>query len=468
MTDENVVITDAQWESLWELPVTVHTKFTGLTHTHPSVVAKDVASFRSSATIGEASLHMQSALQHWNELGLFRSASFRFEPTVGGTSRDVCLHITVEEGRSKRTLSVTQSENGTAPAVTFGLRNVAGGRYSLEGSYVPPTIGQHSWSMSLISNVPWLGRTASYSVNLRTEQRTMLPVEVDRIQEVKMESRGSDSAWTFGLRRLVSATRDPTAVPRSLLDSLVQHSKVFLRHELRSRRVRTHSDPDAYVRYPLPIGGQEATLSSETCGILGGFPCFQKCEFQGSKYWCPLPWLSLQWSLRLGIVVPLFGTSIPLADRLFLSWRHVRGYKSIGPTTLDLRPGEEPVSRLAATGGNTLWATSLSANMPFFLLPQNGLVATHCFVNVGNLKLVQSWGELTDVRKWWSTAAGSYGCGLVLTRLPLLGEMPFGRLEFNCSVPLSSLSGGGGQTPLDGRLFDRFKFGLVWTSTSDL
>lgn len=472
--DDGIMLTPEQISALLQAEADVHVKVTGLSRIDRKVVDKLISHVVSSATIGDAVREADQAVSQWLAAGLFKRADYSLEPPQEATNRDVVVHFRVEEGRPQRSIGVFTSE-AALPEVRVGLSNLFGGKYSIQGTYVPPASKLHSWSLAVSSLVPWLGRSTEYSIGARTEAKTLHPADVERVEEIKATTRTQEGAFEIGFQRRTMAARDSHRIPRELLRDFVTHGKGFLRHEVHVDRTVKHQHPLLFDMYPLPVSGFDVSMISELCGsFLGGTSCFHKWECLGTRYWPVGPFCSLQWSAKLGSVAPLTPNSrVPLNDRLFLSQRHVRGYKSIGPSTFDLftdaATGEGcRMTRYAPTGGNALAASSLSFNFPFLLFPRNGMVAMHAFVDGGSLRWVRRASELLDVQAWRDSAKASAGFGLVITRLPLIGQIYNGRFELNVSVPLSvgsnGLPGLRATTP-DAQLFDTVKFGLTWSSS---
>lgn len=456
--DIPIIVTEDHLTKLLAADVHPHVHFEGLATIDRRALEKGVKELESSQTVHELVGTTEKLTSHWVQSGLFRRAFYNLEPAADGGSKDVVVNIEVEEARPSKSIGVFTTD-GAVPEIRAGLKNILGGKYSLELNYIPPTARLHSWSCSLVSNVPWLGRTAEYYLGTRTETKTLHPADAERVDELRATARNDESSLSVGYQRRSMAARNMTDVPDSLRKDFECHGKAYVRHEMNINRTKSHSAPILNQIYPLPVAGYELNVTSEVCGgILGGLPCFHKWEGQFTKFWSITPLVSFQWGCKLGSIEPLSKGRIPLSDRLFLSHRHVRGYKTIGPSTFD-NVGD--TTRFAATGGNALWATTASLNFPFLGFPTNGMAAMHLFADWGNLRMINTIKELTNAKEWLSTSKGSVGVGIVITRIPLLGITPNGRFELNFSLPLKTGKAGG---PDQSRLFDKVKFGLVWSS----
>jgi outer membrane protein assembly factor BamA len=472
---ERVVITDEMMANIMDVPVRSHVRFTGLSRIHPRVIQYEVDEIQKTETVFEAIRASETARQRWvDQLGLFKKADFSLEPTKDGTNRDMCVQMDLEERRPQRSVGVFTTET-SMPEVRVMLKNIFEGRYSLQANYVPPSGQSEAWSVSVLSNVPWIGRTAEYYAGLRREVRPMQAGEAERVEEVKAVSRkdvnGVNSSWTIGLQWRQLASRDSASLPASIVRDFTRQQKAYIEHKVSVDRTQTHRHPVLYSMYPLPVGGYDVHFTNELSGgLLGGDTSIFKTAFQSSVYKLLHPLVSIHWGWKMGMVTSVGAARhVPIQDRHYLSYRHVRGYKSLGPSLLD-EEGVVEAKRYGATGGNTLWATSLSLNFPFIGIPQNGLAALHLFANCGNLQNFSSLQQFKEgFKSFLVSSDASVGAGVIVTRIPLLGVAPSGRFEFNWSVPLHI--GEDGRLYSQARnpnLFDRFKFGLVWSDAASM
>ncbi|KAG8343069.1 putative Surface antigen [Trypanosoma vivax] len=461
----NVVEKDIK-ESL-HLPVRAHVRVRGIEKLHPRVISRDLEAIKRSRTIFDITNNMNEAKSRWVRLGIFNDVKFNLEPTFDGAPDDVCVHIDVVESKAKKTFGVYTTET-ILPELTLSLENIFGGRYSFSGSYAPPTSRLHAVSFSMHSNVPFLGQRGEYFVGRRIENKVYHPATSEKIEELKAvtknEKQNISSELSIGFQRRILASIDKHELSEDFAKDFKTTFKGFITHDFGFSNVMYHADPYLCNMYPLPIQGSQLNLKNEIAGgILGGEFNFLKSEVQTAKYWPLGPFCSLQWNAKLAGIWSYNRTRIPLNDRLFLSSSHIRGFKSVGPSTID--GGVKRGGRFAATGGNALWATSVSLNFPFLLFPDNGLMAMHLFANIGNLKMLHDSSELFNVYHWLRTCAASFGFGIVVTRIPLLGIAPNGRFELNFSIPFCfDERGNVNYRSHNKNLFDHVKFGLTWSS----
>lgn len=461
-----VNITEDEVKAALKVPIRAHVRLSGACNTHPLVVAKDLETIKRCGTMQEAVQAMTEIRSRWVSMGIFRSVQYNFEPTEDGLKNDICVHIEVVEEKPKKSIGVFTTDT-SIPEITVALENIFGGRYSVKGNYIPPASRVHSISFSLLSNVPYIGQNAEYYIGRRTENKVYHLANAERIEEVKATTTNQKgkvaSELSIGFQRRTLLSKHMKDIPVGDLADFTATDKGYIRHQLTFTDVAHHANPFLYNMYPLPIYGNQLSVSNEFAGgPLGGEFSFLRSELQAVKY-VPLgPFFSLQLSAKLAGIYPFLGGRIPLNDRLFLSNCHVRGFKSVGPSTLD---SGSPVNRFAATGGNALWAASASLNFPFLFFPNNGIAAMHLFANAGNLRMLDSFESLKDGYRWLRECACSVGAGVVITRIPLFGVAPSGRFEINMSIPLG-VDKEGNIVCRNGHksLFDRFRFGLVWSS----
>lgn len=452
-----------------DVDINTHIRLNGIKRIHPSVLAKDLEALKRCTTLRAATLSMEGIKERWKQLRLFKEVDYVFQPTEDGTTQDVCVHIEVSELPATKSIGIMTTDSAY-PEVNVSLDNILGGRYTLQGSCLSPGSRMQAISVSLFSNVPFLGTSAEYFAGHSTEKKNYHLASAEKMFELKAVARNKkgplSSEFTVGLQRrrlLPVSKRD--ILGDDVLDFSTRH-KGYVRHDVSLSNVEYHTHPYLYNMYPLPIGGSVLQMTNEIAGaLMGGDVSFFKSELQASKFWKLGPFFSLHWSARAaGIATDQH--RIPINDRLFLGSSHIRGFKSVGPSNLERLTTP---SRFAATGGNALWASSLSLSFPFIGIPHNGFAAMHLFANIGNLRMVQSMAQLTDTRKWLRDSACSVGGGIVVTRIPLLGVLPSGRFEVNFALPLG-LTRKGDLTFCNGpqELFERLKFGLVWSSQTSL
>ncbi|KAG5473838.1 hypothetical protein LSCM1_04470 [Leishmania martiniquensis] len=461
-----VTIGEDDLKAALKMPIRAHVRLVGIEKTHPSVVAKDLETIKQCRTMQEAVEAVTEIRSRWVSAGIFRNVQYNFEPTADGERNDVCVRLDVVEENPKKSVGVFTTDT-SIPEITVALENILGGRYSVKGNYIPPASRVHSISFSFLSNVPFIGHSAEYYVGRKTENKTYHLANAERVEEVRATAISQKdklaSEITIGFQRRTLLTKHMKHIPVEDAVDFSATDKGYIRHQFTITDVAHHANPFLYNMYPLPIYGSQVNFCNELAGgPVGGDFSFMKSEFQGSKY-IPLgPFFTLQLSSKLAGIYPFLGNRIPLNDRLFLSNCHVRGFKSVGPSTLDWGGN---ASRFAATGGNALWATSLSLNFPFLFFPNNGIASMHLFANAGNVRMIDSFDAAKDYYRWLRHCACSVGAGVVITRIPIFGVAPSGRFELNMSIPVG-IDKQGNVVCRNGRksLFDRFRFGLVWSS----
>ncbi|KEG13803.1 Tob55 [Trypanosoma grayi] len=467
LDSQEVRITEDDIERSLDIPVRTHVRIRGIQRIHPNVISRDVEAIKRSHTISEISNNMNEARARWARMGIFRSVNFNLEPTFDGEPNDVCVHIDVEESKATKSFGIFTTET-VLPELTLSLENILGGRYSVSGNYIPPTSRTHAVSFSIRSNVPFLGQTGEYYIGKRDEAKTCHPATSEKVEEIRATTRneknGVLSDLSIGFQRRLLASKDKRDLGEDLLNDFTTTFKGYVKHELALSSAEYHANPFLCNMYPLPIRGGQISMKNELAGgPFGGQFTFLKSEVQTAKYWPLGSYCSFQWNTKLAGIWSYQQARIPLNDRLFLSTCHVRGFKSVGPSTMDISGRDG--GRFAATGGNALWATSISLNFPFLFFPNNGLAAMHLFANAGNLQMIDSKPELLDLTRWFRSCAASVGFGVVVTRIPLFGVSPNGRFELNFSIPVG-IDRHGNISWRNGNknLFERVKFGLTWSS----
>lgn len=452
-----------------------HVALEGLKRVQSGLLNKEVDRIRSCRSVGELLHLVEEGRDRWMRMGLFNKVDYNFEAvTTTSTTGDLLVKFFIDERKAKQEFSVFTSDSG-APELRFKLWNLLGRGYSVEANFVPKSQSAHSWHFSARTPNPWLGDHFEISCGINKNLFSLRPADGERVEELKatLEShrKNSSQALVWGWNRRQLAARDPHTLPPKVsrdIGPLTQ--KVFLRHEYRFSRVFHHVHPLLYQMYPLPIAGTDVHLSNEISGgPFGGDVSKLTQELSFTRHVPLHPLLSFSLQGRLGCVWNLGHDSF-LNDRLFLGWRNIRGFESVGPSTLspEWREGANPwdVIRYAAVGGNALWALSSSLNFPLPFIPTNGVLACHLFANVGNNCWIPT---LKDLQNRWKELfhgpAASVGAGLVLTQVPILGNIfPSGRLEFNVQVPVQWRDGSLDFNASNPSLFRRFRFGLIWTS----
>ncbi|XP_026778397.2 sorting and assembly machinery component 50 homolog B [Pangasianodon hypophthalmus] len=182
----------------------------------------------------------------------------------------------------------------------------------------------------------------------------------------------------------------------------------------------------------LPRKGALMRLNQELAGYTGGDTSFLKEDFelQLNK---PFLWGSvLSASLWGGMIFPIGGQPVSIADRFYLGGpTSVRGFGMycIGPQ-----------SEGDYLGGDAYWAGGLHLYTPLpFRATRGGfadLFRTHFFLNAGNLcNLNYGEGPHAHLQKLAECIRWSYGAGIILR----LGNIA--RLELNYCIPMGVQSG---------------------------
>lgn len=464
----DITLTDEMTLQLLEKPVVPYLHFSGLSQVHRSVLKGEMDTIVQCRTMKDLLREVERARYRWTTLGVFNDIKLSFEPISDGTAKDVCVHFHVDEKKPSKQVGVFTTET-SVPEVTASLNNLLNSRYTFSGRYTPPAARSHAFSLSLTSNVPFFGRTAEYYAGIRREDRPMNLAEAEKIEEVKVVTsnveKDSSSQFTLGIQRRNTASRDRYELPQNLQAELGESIKLYASHQYHVSSEEYHVHPFLFSLYPLAVRGSSCFIGNE----VGVDPTTKNPVYRGDLQWLKHyllhPLVVLDINVRLGVAASPTG-HVPLSDRLFLGWRHVRGFKSIGPSTDGL---PVPIPRYAATGGNVLWATAASLNFPVPFLPSNGLLSMHLFANVGNCDYIGSTRNLQQrAFNLFRDASCSVGGGLVVTQIPFFGVLPSGRFEFNLSAPLKLISDGQFPIGLDDTrrgLFDKWRFGLVWSSS---
>uniref|UniRef100_W5LG45 Sorting and assembly machinery component 50 homolog, like n=1 Tax=Astyanax mexicanus TaxID=7994 RepID=W5LG45_ASTMX len=182
----------------------------------------------------------------------------------------------------------------------------------------------------------------------------------------------------------------------------------------------------------LPRKGALLRINQELAGYTGGDASFLKEDFE-LQLNRPFLWGSvLSASLWGGMIFPVGGRPISIADRFYLGGpTSVRGFGmySIGPQN----EGD-------FLGGDAYWAGGLHLYTPLpFRSTRGGLAdlfRTHFFLNAGNLcNLDYGEGPHAHLQKLAECIRWSYGAGIILR----LGNIA--RLELNYCIPMGVQSG---------------------------
>eukprot|EP00744_Colponema_vietnamica_P013985 GILI01019601.1.p1 GENE.GILI01019601.1~~GILI01019601.1.p1 ORF type:complete len:491 (-),score=40.83 GILI01019601.1:43-1515(-) len=460
----DVNVTDAMINTLLDKRVSPYVHFSGLDKVHKSILMQEIQDISTSLTVKELFKATERARYRWMNIGVFNDVAVGFEPLADGSDTDICVHCHVSEKKPTKQLGVFTTDS-SVPEITASLNNIWNSRYSISGKYIPPAARSHAASISLTSNVPLFGRTAEYYAGVKRDQRPMNLAQEESIEEVRITHNGvepdSTSQFNIGLQRRKTASRDYQELPKVFQKELGEDYKAYVSHQYHASSEEYHQHPLLYSLYPLPVRGMSLFTSVEAAVDWAVRSPMLRTDLQLTKHWLIHPLVTATWSTRLGMAGSPSG-HIPVNDRLYLGWRHVRGYRCIGPSTSD---GPHEGCRFAATGGNALWATSLSLNFPMPFLPTNGLVTTHAFVDAGNNAYFKSWHDVKSrAGDFFSKASCSVGVGFVVAQIPFFGVLPSGRFEFNFALPISVDDTTGGFSLRQTRLFDKWRFGLTWSS----
>lgn len=455
-----------------------------------------------------------------------------------GRDPNVVVRYTVTEARTGWDLGIMTSASAV-PELQLKVRNLLHRPYSLSCMLLPSNAAVPSGEFRLSSLLPAFGRRCEYVFGRRVENRLTsnrpCPIaDAETVTEARVDMTaggglvGVDASNTrsvsFGMQDRSLAVREHAELPAELQALYGSDSKFFWRSTVRSATAVFHEDERLRRLYGLPIGGyvlnsraevfcatkaaddgaagsSSATASDDaatTLRLLNN--SFLKYEVQGTKFIQLLPAVVLDLSAAFGAVfsaasvlqacdatnwlsaagadTPAAVTSCPpLADRLFASWRHVRGFRSLGPTSLDVHraryPQMPPPKAFRSLGGDCMWACSAVLNAPLPVYPDNGFVGMHLFANAGH---VHSFGSARAALRSWRDlfttdgVAASVGAGLCVTGMPaMFSAIGAGRLEVNVAFPFTLR--GGAFAPrrdlFDGSvpgLFERVKWGVHWTS----
>lgn len=482
---KRVALTPTMFQALMssKKPIRAHVVVDGLKKTKESVVSRDIAAVEKCTTFSTIVEALERSRVRWLRSGMITEFHYDFEPAADAGPDDVIVVLRLAEVPASQEIGVFTSHSAV-PELRANLVNIFGRGYGLQAQYTPPAGNSHAWSVKAVSHTPplGLGHRLELSIGQEKQSYAFHPADAEIIEEAKVtvdyHTRRTFQSFIGGFSRRKLLAAESYGFPAVITDEFTTTVKAFVRHEWRFLNTVTHFNPRLFHMYPLPVAGQDLHLVNEfSGGPLGGDVASLRHELHAMQHILIHPLLSLDIGLRLGAVWGFGGDTarrrVRLNDRLFLGWRHIRGYRTVGPNTLSPEfhsddASRDAVTRLAACGGNALWALSATLNLPFPLLPDNGFVSTHLFANAGNLKLFHTVSDFSSQwQDFFLNPAMSVGAGLVITRLPLLGSLPSGRLEVNFALPIvrDGITGSWKTTPADSRFFDQVKFGLVWSST---
>ena len=518
-------------------PVAPHVALDGLQRVRHGTVAPTAGGVLRAGSLDRALLEAMRFKERWEGTGLFDDVAFSLEPLADGAPQDVLFRFHMTERRAKQEVGVTTTDTMVpeVKAQWFNLFGRAWD-LNLFFTPASNVLQRSSGNFSLVSHAPWLGGRrwevyAGRHVETRLAARRSLPIaDSDETTEARVQwdlagppsGPTSFSRWTHSLtaglqlRRLHAA--DASSYPAADRLELGDNTKAYVRWAARHSTAVSHQHPFFASVYSLPVAGHFLQATAEVAGAGAvGDAHHVKAEVQAVKFVPLLGGVTLDlnayagqvWSLdhlRAAALGPgalrsptasagpsaaaaaaadsgvtasvLLGrghdrSRVRLADRLFLSWRHVRGYRATGPANVaaDGSPFDAAdVPRVfRPMGGNAAWALSASLNLPFLLWPDNGSVATHVFANAGQCRAYAHGVKefLADPASLLQHPDCSVGAGFVITRFPqMFSPLRAGRFEVNWSVPVSfgtdwSLRFNEALNP---RLFKSFRWGLHWTA----
>ena len=470
--DSGASLREQRIQELWEQPSRIFVRVNGLKHIDSHILMREINEIRSARSIKKAVEAIELAKHRWSALGLVKEVHYTLEPIEDGTVDDVGVNLTLRDSKFSLSGGVQAEGVSTTPAINFALNNLWRGKVGLHGTYTPPALKRHSFNFSTVYNYPpWpFGQKLEVVAGLRRDCKSFHVAEETTLREVKIVTthlnHPATHVTTVGLQRRTNFSR--IAMPLECLGSLLLPSeKLYLANELIVSRVQFHEHPSTRAVLPLPIRGQFVHLRAEAATTaadgqpLGSLQSvFVKTEAVVHRYVALHPLASLAISGRVGALMPLSRDGpLPLNDRFFLGWRNVRGFKSVGPSTNDWA---KVVEQFGATGGNAIWAASLSLNLPFPLFPANGLVTSHCFLNAGNCALIPRGEWRARLGGLLQDAKVAVGCGLVLV-MPGGLDGSNGKIELNWSLPILQVGRRGLRIGAENsHLVDSLRFGCCW------
>ena len=489
--------------------------------TKHSVLERTVTPVLKARTLDKLLLEAARYKERWESSGVFREVGFTLEPFMDGYAKDVLIRFDLtSESKSRQELGIHTTAT-MVPEIKAQWLNALGRAIDLSLFFTPApsAMDRSSGNFSLVSWAPWpsslflWARRAELYIGRHVETR-MTPTRVISVADhdettsvkIKFDLCGPPQGptdltptthqITAGVNKVFLRASEASSYPAEDRLELGEHLKCYIRSVLKYSSAKPASHPTFYDRYPFPILGEYAHLATEVAGgsCLPGDAEHLKTELQLFKFFPILPGVSLDISAYLGQVwswqqlatgatgVPLplehvtrggDTATVRLPDRLFLSWRQLRGFHSTGPAnvTADGSPhiGQAAPSAYRALGGNAAWSLGASLNFPFVLWPDNGFFTCHLFANAGQVRSyargIAEW--LADPKDWFRNPACSIGGGLVLTKLPMFSALHAGRFELNWSIPLQVLPDGKVKfEAMNPRLFKSFRWGLHWTNLS--
>eukprot|EP01065_Artemidia_motanka_P021908 TRINITY_DN26128_c0_g1_i1.p1 TRINITY_DN26128_c0_g1~~TRINITY_DN26128_c0_g1_i1.p1 ORF type:complete len:510 (+),score=110.94 TRINITY_DN26128_c0_g1_i1:77-1531(+) len=474
----DVRLPEQAWEHFREYPgnVRVKVRTKGMRQTKQSVIQKEIDMIESESTVAGVLKAAADAQERWNGKECFAEVVFDGpQPSREGGNHFFVDYRIREAGNV--TFGVMTDAQELAPEIRCSHTNILGRGYS---GYVElqPTAKKEqaeeeqrqewnpvmqSFRVGCRSNAPWVGRWTEYFCR---HQKPAISRNV-LSDETALEG-GARVGWggpwvhTVGL---TSESRNADAVTdehRGWLRECGEDSSIgkFESHTLSWEsaydRRTFHTDSELRSNYPHPTGGYGVWTSLKASGSFAGLQASSgfdtlRAETKTHKLWNLANMAVASLCFRFGGMYS--ATPAHLSHRMYIERDVVRGHPRVGEV---MRPPSAPEGRDAGLrGGSMLAAASLglAAPLPVPGLPK-GLLGVHTYLDVGTVA-AEPRGEQT----WEDTiargSAASAGVGLMLTALPVFGQM--GRLELNAGV----------NVPLPGSLasqrdFSGVRLGLSW------
>lgn len=331
---------------------------------------------------------------------------------------------------------------------------------------VPMPTSLSLFRIGLRSYKPWLGQYAEYSASRQRPWITRNDASDETVTQAGAStSFGGAVQNTFGISSQWREVQARTPEKEELLrqcgetESNRKDEVHGITWDLTTDRRRYHSDPDMRQVYPHPVGGWAAWCSLRGSGDTVGMGSDGgvdgvRWEARLHRLFPVGRWLTLSCGLRAGAMHSPPHRKLALSDRFYAEKDVVRGWGRVGET---LSAGDRDAG---LRGGDALCAASASVSCPLAVGPlPKGMFAAHAFANAASVVNSPTGDDRGDWPAWDKAlrrgAAASYGVGVVITALPMLGTM--GRLEFNASQDFPITGSVGRQAD-----FRRWSFGLQW------
>eukprot|EP00760_Papus_ankaliazontas_P011198 PhM_4_TR14675/c0_g1_i1/m.2287 len=434
--------------------------------------------------------------ERFNETGLFSSVDTTFEPASEG-GNNVIVRVGVKESRGRREFGVSTDTSGT-PEIKLSWASLFHRPYTAVLEVLPTNLNRSASAATakIQSYDPWFGRIAEYGVTQSNVSHVAVhSADVESRAEANVTVHAGRPTFRHSFSFLAThsslrSTSHEGTIPREILKVCgTSRLRNAVRYELHQSALEGHTDPYLQRGYAHAVRGHDFRLKVAKYGgaALGGDAEGVSAEVFAAKHFLLHPLLTLGVWGRVGGCLPgTPGGDVHLLDRVFMNGQTVRGYRYVGPydargvpeSLHDIRnsgakggAGARVVDQL---GGRFMAALSTSLSFPVLPSVFQGIFAGHVFYNAGVVSTEHTVERAMSTTPW----CHSVGAGLVLNQLPVVGAIPFGRIEFNLSLPLvkksTTASGGdGGAVSVPGtcwevltrpnpRIFDRVKFGINW------